>query len=158
MQNLYLDTLKLNRGFSVKGDGVRHALYQLLSQPLSDNELLDEIKILHRELSNQSDTILVRVLGKNVLINVREIQFIEAAGAYSYIVTSKRRYLISKTLKVLSPSLPDTFLRVHRSYIVPLNQIESFRLNILMLKSGESILLSKNGRKTIAQQLEWPSE
>jgi DNA-binding LytR/AlgR family response regulator len=158
MQNLYLDTLKLNRGFSVKGDGVRHALYQLLSQPLSDNELLDEIKILHRELSNQTDTILVRVLGKNVLINVREIQFIEAAGAYSYIVTSKRRYLISKTLKVLSPSLPDTFLRVHRSYIVPLNQIESFRLNILMLKSGESILLSKNGRKTIAQQLEWPSE
>jgi DNA-binding LytR/AlgR family response regulator len=153
MQNLYLDPLKVNRGFSVKGNGVRHALYQLLSQPLSDQELLGEIKTLQGAFSQQTDTLMVRCRGKNALINVSDIQFIEAAGAYSYIVTKNRRYLISKTLKVLTPTLPDTFLRVHRSYLVPIEQIESFRLNVLQLKNGDSLVLSKNGRKLIAHHL-----
>lgn len=154
MQYLYLNHQKLNVGFTEKGDGVRHALYQLLSQPLSDKELLQEIKTLHQQMNQPCDTLLVRVMGKNVLINKTDILYIQAAGAYSKIITAKRTYLISKTLKVLAPTLPDSFLRVHRSFLVPMHQIESFRLNILQLKNGESILLSKNGRKLIAEKLD----
>lgn len=154
MQNLYLSPFKLNKGFSVKGNGVRHALYKLLSQPLSDEVLLEEIKTLHKQMRKQTNTIVVRVLGQVVLINLSDVLYLKAAGAYSKIVTANRSYLISKTLKVLRPTLPDTFIRVHRSFLVPIEQIDSFRLNVLTLKSGETIHLSKKGRQEIAQHLD----
>lgn len=94
-------------------------------------------------------SLVIRESGTNVVVPFQDIEYVEAAGAYSKIITAQKEHLISKTLKVLSPSLPGHFVRVHRSYLVPVDQIASFKSNHLCLKNGKHIALSKTGRKVL---------
>ena len=95
---------------------------------------------------------VVREGGMNIIVPLKEVQFIEAAGAYSKIVTANKNYIVSKTLKALLPLLPDTFTRIHRSFIVPQATIASFKGNTVWLTNGKQIALSKTGRKQLQQQ------
>ena len=98
-------------------------------------------------------SLVIRESGTNVVVPFQDIEYVEAAGAYSKIITAQKEHLISKTLKVLSPSLPEHFVRVHRSYLVPVDQIASFKSNHLCLKNGKHIALSKTGRKLLLESL-----
>ena len=84
-----------------------------------------------------------------VQTNVFDIIFIEAAGAYSKIVTEAKNVIASKTLKSIESKLPSSFIRIHRSFIVPLNQIASYSSSIVCLKNGQQIALSKTGKKLL---------
>jgi DNA-binding LytR/AlgR family response regulator len=129
-----------------------------LLKPISESDFLElKTKIERRiQLSGgpnpakgKSTSLVIRESGTNVVVPFHEIQYVEAAGAYSKIITANKEHLISKTLKVLSPSLPDHFVRVHRSYLVPVDQIATFKSNLLCLKNGKNIALSKAGRKVL---------
>jgi two-component system LytT family response regulator len=109
---------------------------------------LGATKIPETLLSNKT-SLVIRESGTNVVVPFRDIEYVEAAGAYSKIITPQKEHLISKTLKVLSPSLPSHFVRVHRSYLVPVDQIATFKSNHLCLKNGKHIALSKTGRKVL---------
>ena len=50
-------------------------------------------------------------------IPVADILRFEGNGNYSYVQTTTKRYLVSKTLLVFQRELPD-FVRTHRSYLV----------------------------------------
>jgi DNA-binding LytR/AlgR family response regulator len=101
------------------------------------------------DITSTKTSLVVRESGLNVVVPFGDIQYVEAAGAYSKIITGQKEHLISKTLKVLSPSLPVHFVRVHRSYLVPVDQIATYKSNHLCLKNGKQIALSKTGRKLL---------
>jgi DNA-binding LytR/AlgR family response regulator len=98
---------------------------------------------------NGKSSLVIRESGMNVVVPFQDIEYVEAAGAYSKIITGQKEHLISKTLKVLSPSLPNHFVRVHRSFLVPVNQIATFKSSQLCLKNGKQIALSKTGKKVL---------
>jgi two-component system LytT family response regulator len=61
----------------------------------------------------------VRTAGKTVLVDVGEIDWIEAAENYVQLHTGSGGHLLHVTMNTLEKSLdPDTFLRIHRSVIV----------------------------------------
>jgi DNA-binding LytR/AlgR family response regulator len=123
-----------------------------LLKPISEDDFIKlKQKIEKRvDLTKKTDTVtlgnksslIIRESGMNVVVPFQDIEYVEAAGAYSKIITQQKEHLISKTLKVLSPSLPSHFVRVHRSYLVP-------KSNQLCLKNGKQIALSKTGRKVL---------
>lgn len=53
------------------------------------------------------------------------IHFLEAQGSYTLIHTDGDNVLTSLPLASFSPALPDTFIRVHRSFIVNIRHIHS---------------------------------
>ena len=124
-----------------------------LLKPIAEADFSSTLAKLERRLSPLSEpakpTLIVRESGASIVVPFEDILYIEAAGAYSKIVTTAKEHLVSKTLKVLSPSLPSYFVRVHRSFLVPQEQITSFKSNYLCLKSGQQIALSKTGRKLL---------
>lgn len=124
-----------------------------LIKPISENDFTAILAKLVRRLNTSSETakptLIVRESGASIVVPFQDILYIEAAGAYSKIVTPTKEHLVSKTLKVLSPSLPNYFVRVHRSYLVPQEQITSYKSNYLCLRSGQQIALSKTGRKLL---------
>ncbi len=124
-----------------------------LLKPISKVDFTTTLAKLERRLSPLSESakpkLIVRESGASIVVPVEDILYIEAAGAYSKIVTSSKVHLVSKTLKVLSPSLPSYFVRVHRSYLVPQGQITSYKSTYLCLRSGQQIALSKTGRKLL---------
>lgn len=69
----------------------------------------------------------------------REIEFIEALDDYIKIYTTGKPYLIHMSMKTVSDKLPSQkFIRVHRSYIVPIEKINSWNKN--SLKLGNKII------------------
>lgn len=72
-----------------------------------------------------SDRIFVRCKEKMIKIMLSDILYIEADRNYSRIFTKNKEYLLSVTLKAMEEKLsPDIFVRIHRSYIININQIE----------------------------------
>ncbi|PKI17318.1 LytR/AlgR family response regulator transcription factor [Colwellia sp. 12G3] len=90
--------------------------------------------------------------GKIELIPVNDIAYCKAAGDYVEIfLTNQSQSLFSGTLKSIEELLPSTFLKVHRSYIVNLEEVLSISSSkkgalssgILVLKMGDDIPVSR---------------
>lgn len=137
---------------------IKMEVVDYLLKPISEcdfHELKTKIqKRLGTAISQDSSqtnktSLIIRESGTNVVVPFQDIEYVEAAGAYSKIVTAQKEHLISKTLKVLSPSLPSNFVRVHRSFLVPVDLISTFKSSHLCLKNGKHIALSKTGRKVL---------
>jgi len=129
-----------------------------LLKPLNESEMIRFrerlIRFFEKKSSNLIDdniNIVIKDGGENIVIPINEVVFLEACGAYSKIITENKNYIASKTLKSLENQLPEDFIRVHRSYIVPVRQIKSFTSSDLCLKNGHTISLSKTGKRLLQQ-------
>ncbi len=140
-------------------NAIRANVFDYLLKPIDEAEFIKFKNRLIQKLSikfglpnplNPSESFVIKENGENILIPFEDIIFIEASGAYSKVVTLNRKYVATKTLKALEETiLPKSFLRVHRSFLVPKWQITSFSSNYLCLKDGTHINLSKTGRKIL---------
>lgn len=86
---------------------------------------------------NTKDFVFIRDSGMLRRLIIDEIQFIEATGDYVKIITRQRSHSIHTTLKKMEEKLPpQKFQRVHRSYIVALNKIESIEDGVLVINNN----------------------
>ncbi len=101
-----------------------------------------------------SDRIFVRQNQKMVKIFVEEILYLEADRNYCHLVTADQTYLLTITLKALEEKLASPhFLRVHRSYVVNLRQIDEVAENQIGL-SGKTIPLSYLHRDELLKRIQ----
>ncbi len=92
----------------------------------------------------QPERLLVKKLGKEFLIQVNDIEWVEAAGNYANLHIRQRVYPMRITMAKLEKSLPaQKFARIHRSSIVNLNQVEV----LLPLETGDYELTLRSGEK-----------
>jgi len=81
-----------------------------------------------------SDTLFVKADGKWHKVFIPDIKYVQAMGDYVRIFTEKGNYMVNKTMKVLMSNLPeDTFVRVHRSYIVNIKHIKDIEENTIVI-------------------------
>lgn len=83
-----------------------------------------------------------------------DITYLEANDNYCMVYTEEGRYLLSKTLKkTITKFPPSKFVRVHRSYVINIDRIDSIGPNYIKIKDKE-IPLSESSRKELMQQIE----
>ncbi|MFC3562871.1 LytR/AlgR family response regulator transcription factor [Pedobacter jamesrossensis] len=71
------------------------------------------------------DFVFVRESGMIRKVEIAEICYLEAMGDYVKIITSSKLHVVHSTLKTLEGKLPpNLFLRVHRSFIISIAQID----------------------------------
>ena len=105
--------------------------------------------------------IVVKDNGMIRIIPEQEIHYIEANDDYVKIVTPGASYLKKATLTHIEQSLdPEQFIRVHRSYLVPVSQIlriEPYEKesHIALLQCGAKIIVSKSGMAKLKSVLGW---
>jgi len=90
------------------------------------------------------ERLLVKKLGKEFLIQVQDIEWVEAAGNYANLHIKQSVYPMRITMAKLEKSLPvQKFARIHRSSIVNLNQVDV----LIPLDTGDYELTLRNGEK-----------
>ncbi|MGO4291475.1 LytR/AlgR family response regulator transcription factor [Chitinophaga sp. RAB17] len=92
----------------------------------------------NRELQ-VSDTEFVFIRDNGILKRIRteDILFLEAMGDYVKLNTPQKFHAIHTTLKALEEKLPTAkFMRVHRSYIVALDKIESIEDGTILIQKN----------------------
>jgi DNA-binding LytR/AlgR family response regulator len=126
---------------------------------LTANRILeDEMKASEKRASEPSfvlgDRIFVRHNDKIVKIIIADILYIEADRNYCRIHSKGKIFLLVVTLKDIEKKLPkEYFVRVHRSYIVNLSQIDEVAAKHLVI-ARKVIPLSKSLRVHLMNRLQ----
>ncbi len=95
------------------------------------------------------------------IIPAQEIYYIEANDDYIKIFTKEGSYLKKSTLSHIEQTLdPQQFVRVHRSYLVPVTQLKSIEpyekeSHIALLHCGAKVTVSKSGMAKLKTLLGW---
>ena len=96
--------------------------------------------------SDEVNNLFIKADSKYVKIKLSEILYIEALSDYVSIYTDKGRFVLLGTMKGMEAKLDgDKFIRIHRSYIVNLERIESFQEGYV--KIGDNQLPVSRGSK-----------
>lgn len=95
---------------------------------------IDNFQTENAKTQIQQEHLFIKSDSKLVKIKLNEIQFIEALGNYVIVRTDHSKYTVHTTMKELLEKLSEAeFARVHRSYIVRIDKIESIEDNIIRI-------------------------
>ena len=101
-----------------------------------------------------NDRIFVRHNEKMLKIDIKDIYYIEADRNYCRIFSQDREYLLVMTLKDIDEKLPQNhFLRIHRSYIINLSQIDEVAGTHVVI-AKKAIPMSKAMRTELLKRLQ----
>lgn len=107
----------------------------------------------------QPERLLVKKLGKEFIVKVDDIEWIEAAGNYMNLHIEGRVYPIRDTMAKLEKRLnPKQFVRIHRSFMVNIDQIDEVQpLDTgdykVRLKNGQELNFSRRYRESVVDLL-----
>lgn len=94
-----------------------------------------EMQRQHRPTGIDQEYFFIKCDGQFIKIKLEEVLYFESEKDYVFIYTESKRYLTLLSLKQLEKELPsDRFLRVHRSFLVSLEKIESMEGNQLIIR------------------------
>lgn len=119
------------------------------------NKVTDYFKLkLSEDLKEKNQLYFyVKSGGMLVKINFSDIMFVESLQNYVIIHTIKEKIIAYSTLKNIFESLPgNDFIRVHKSYIVSVNHIDSVKGSRIILKENE-IKISRDLRKDVIAKM-----
>ena len=101
----------------------------------------------------------VKRLGQIRLINISEVIYIKGAGIYTELcLKNGQQELHDKSLELLQQLLPDRFERIHKSYLVNLQQAEKIVVSPgsryeLILKTGEILPIGRSKYKELKNKM-----
>lgn len=105
----------------------------------------------------EEDYIFVKTEAKGKLLKVglTEIDFIEGMKNYVAIHRDGKRTLVNTSMKKLEEHLPKKqFIRVHKSYIIPVARITGIEGNVLRLKNvANPILIGENYKEELMEMI-----
>lgn len=112
------------------------------------------LRRIHARRPSTSESLVVKQEYNNVSIPLSDILYVEALGNYVKIVRASGGHVLTRTnLKAITDLLPAAdFLRIHRSYVVPVAAVVSFTRSRVMLKGREEGL--PVGTQYVTQVLE----
>lgn len=137
---------------------------------ISANKIYDQAKHIETLIStlnastsshvkNFSKKLIIKTNGKISFVTVNSIKFIESEGNFVKIHVENNFKIGNYTFKELSLLLdPKTFVRIHKSYMVNIDFIESIEPHfhgdyLIGLKDGNKLKLSRNYKECLDQIL-----
>jgi len=123
--------------------------FRFLVKPLNEDKLKEALDSFLRE-TVKSPSVIVQDEDTLAVCNVKEnsIIYAQAENVYTKLFTKSNTYVYRNTLSKFEEELKSSFFfRVHRSYIVNLDYIESFSKTDILLSTKEKVPISKKKYK-----------
>lgn len=86
-------------------------------------------------------------------LNYRDVVYIESMGDFSKIFTATTKHITLVNLKNLEKQLPVIFLRIHKQYIINLNQISTISTNEIHLNHEYTVPLSMANKQELMEKI-----
>jgi two-component system, LytTR family, response regulator len=121
--------------------GFDHSVTDYLLKPYSFERFLKAINKVKAtpEFISQKEYMFVKTEYRMERINFSDILYIEGKGAYLRIVAQNAKIMTLQSFQNIESLLPpDNFMRIHKSFIVALNKIESIERN--RIKIGAELI------------------
>lgn len=138
-------------------DAVNKAVKRINSDSTKTD--LSVSKLAQHPITEKLERVVVKSNTKIRVIPVEKIRYLEAQDDYVMIYTTEGKHLKQSTMKYFEEYLDENdFMRVHRSYIIRLDQViqlEPYAKDsyVAKLKDGTKVKISKNGFKSLKGKL-----
>ena len=132
-----------------------------VAQQLASAKEIAEASSSERPSGHGVRRIVAKSGDEYLLLNAEEVFAFEADGDLVWIVTTKKRYLATQSLKVIQEKLRNTnFRRIHRNALVNIDHVRkmssmSSQRWLLTLANGQEFVVSKRQAHTVRQLLSW---
>ncbi|MDX1406361.1 MAG: LytTR family DNA-binding domain-containing protein [Woeseiaceae bacterium] len=135
----YQKDIKIYIGFVVVIAAYRY--YQRSREPLAQSAV---------------NRLVVQTGSGDKVMRIEQIEYLEAAKNYVAVHSSGREYILRETMANMARKLPaDSFVRIHRSFIVNVDQISEIKAadsgHRVILLNGQELPLSRNYREAVAR-------
>lgn len=112
----------------------------------AEKKFINRFKKLPNEIYVRSESKIVR-------LPYDEIMYVEALADYVTVVTADAKYIVHSTMKGIQERLPEEkFIRIHRSFILNLDAIESIE-NQFVVSNKRHIPIGASYRETFLSRL-----
>ncbi|MCD2423257.1 LytTR family DNA-binding domain-containing protein [Niabella pedocola] len=93
----------------------------------------------------------LRVERRLLKVNTADILWIESIKDYIKVITKEKSFQTKQKISVTEKLLPmGAFMRIHRSFIIPVNKVEGYHPNYVLI-SGNKIPIGRNYKQACAQ-------
>lgn len=111
------------------------AVSKVMQTPLSDTQLEDEVQ--NKKIFSP-EYISFRSERKMIKVALNDILYIESIKDYIKVITIAGTIITKQSISSVEEMLPkEMFIRIHRSYIVALNKIESYNNELVWIAKQE---------------------
>jgi DNA-binding LytR/AlgR family response regulator len=102
--------------------------------------------------------IYVKENKKVIKVHLSEIRYIEGFSEYVQIYTEKRKIITKTSMALMEEKLPaENFLRIHKSFIVPVSKIEAFTANTIEIQ-GKELPIGRNFKNAVLNSLNYSGQ
>jgi two-component system, LytTR family, response regulator len=138
-------------------DLLKEALDNVIVSENDDKDLTKQIDQLFKSFSANKCTTLALPSQNGIdYIHLDEINYLMAEGNYTtFFLTDNKKIVVTKSIKDYEDILPpETFFRVHQSYIVRSNQVKRYSKddNSIVIQNGDLIPVARRRRNEF---MEW---
>lgn len=95
------------------------------------SESLSEID--RKRALEKQNSILLKVNRKNVKVQLDQIIYIESLSDYVKVYTHEESYITKKKISSFEESLPEFFIRIHRSFLINRSKIDQFNKEFVVM-------------------------
>jgi DNA-binding LytR/AlgR family response regulator len=138
-------------------EGYEHNIVDYLLKPISFERFYKSaLKAQERFSINESKDshFFVKSSGQQHRINFDEILYVESIKDYVNIRTGEQEYIVLDTLKSMERQLPESsFVRIHKSFIINLNQIKSLGAKKVTLIPDQEIPIGESFRMNLLTKI-----
>lgn len=131
-------------------------LHKPLSKERFNTAVTKAFKLFNLKRDTDDDDenfIFIKSNLKKLKIYTSKIRWVEAFGDYVKIITEDDSHLVLSTMKSFEKELPkDKFIRVHKSYIINIQKIDTFNSKFAEIDTFK-IPLSRNKKDTLIEAL-----
>lgn len=108
----------------------------------------NNIRLKNLDKQANAQTITIRCDGRNIIIPVNDIVYLEALKDYVKIVTTDgtKRITIG-TLASFENTLPSEFVRIHRSFVINVSHLIEFNSQTVIMLDGSQITIGRTYRE-----------
>lgn len=117
--------------------------FDYLPKPITFERLEETILRLFNDLENIHNNKYLKIGNTNTIVYENDIQYISRDGMKLVFHTELKEYEIYSSFNKIQDSLPDNFVRCHKSFIVNINRISNIESsqNIISFKNNNHCLI-----------------
>ena len=143
LENATVQIIFVTGYYDYFSDGFDVSALHYLIKPVNDRKLFPVLDKAVENLMYRQRSVLLATSDADIKVSLADITYVESENVYVVVHTVHGKYRTRMSLGKFIEQLDDTFLKVHRSYVVGLKYIKKITRTEITMLSGDTVPISR---------------